>query len=95
MDKIIFPPIGIIAGLAAGFVASRVFDQIWQLIDDEDAPEPKHKEVPIAKTVIALVIQGAIFKLVRGVVEHQVRRGFQRWSGRLARRGAPRAEVAK
>jgi hypothetical protein len=81
MEKIIFPPIGIIAGLASGLVASRVFELIWQMIDDEDAPEPKHKEVPIAKTVIALVIQGAIFKLVRGLVDHQVRRGFERWSG--------------
>ena len=94
MDKVLFTPFGIAAGLAAGFVGKVAFDQIWKLIDEEEPPEPDQNDIDVRKLVIGLALQGAIFRAVRGVAEHQARRGFQRWSGALARRAAPRAEVA-
>lgn len=82
MEKIIFTPVGILAGLAAGFAGKVAFDQIWKLIDDEEPPEPEHREISWVKLVVAMAIQGAIFRAVRGIAEHGARRGFQRWSGR-------------
>ena len=81
MDKVLFTPIGILAGLAAGFAGKAAFDQLWALIDDEEPPEPEHREASWVKLVLALAIQGAIFRAVRGIAEHGARRGFQRWSG--------------
>ncbi len=82
MDKVLFTPVGIAAGLAAGFAGKVAFDQIWKLIDDEEPPEPDQRDIDVPKLVIGLALQGAIFRAVRGIAEHQARRGFQRWSGR-------------
>jgi hypothetical protein len=54
---------------------------LWGLIDDEEAPEPKHRDLPLAKLVLALVVQGAIFRLVRGMADHGMRHGYARLTG--------------
>ncbi len=82
MERFLFAPIGIAAGLLAGFLGKLAFDQIWGLIDDEEPPEPEHREVSLVKMVLALAIQGAIFRAVRGAAEHSARRGFARMTGR-------------
>lgn len=92
MDRVLFAPIGIIAGLLAGFLGKVVFDQIWQLFDDQEPPEPEEREVSVVKLVLALAIQGAIFRAVRGIVEHGARRGFQRATGKWP--GEQRADPA-
>jgi len=79
--KIAFMPIGIAAGLLAGQISKKVFDFIWGRFADEEAPRPKHREIDFAKLVPALLIEGALFRLVRGVVDHGTRRGFARVTG--------------
>ena len=79
--KIIFTPLSIVAGLVAGAIATKIFDADWGLIDDEEAPSPKHREVAGVKLVIALLVQGAIFRLVRGMADHGLRHSFQRLTG--------------
>ena len=61
--KFVFTPVGLIAGLAAGQLAKRIFDLIWGLFDDEEAPRPKHRDIPLAKMLFALLVEGAIFRL--------------------------------
>ena len=90
MDRLMFAPVGILAGLLAGFAGKLAFDKIWALVDDQEPPEPEHRDISVAKMVSALAIQGAIFRAVRGIVEHGARRGFQRWTG--AWPGEPRPE---
>ena len=43
-----FTPIGLVVGLAAGQIAKKIFDKIWGVVKDEEAPRPKHREVPVA-----------------------------------------------
>jgi hypothetical protein len=81
MEKVLFTPIGIAAGLLAGFAGKVAFEKVWGLIDDEEPPEPEHREISVVKLVAALAIEGAIFRAVRGLAEHEARRGFARWSG--------------
>ncbi len=82
MERFLFAPIGIVAGLLAGFLGKIAFDKVWGLIDEEEPPEPEHREVSLVKMVLALAIQGAIFRAVRGAAEHSARRGFARMTGR-------------
>jgi len=79
--KFLFMPFSIAAGLIAGFLSKKIFDGIWRLFDDQEAPEAEHREISILKLALALAIEGAIFRGVRGVVDHSARRGFQRVTG--------------
>lgn len=81
MQKLVFAPFSIVAGLIAAFLGKLVFDRVWALIDDEEPPEPEHREIDWVKLIAAMAIQGAIFRAVRGIAEHGARVGFQRWTG--------------
>jgi hypothetical protein len=79
--KLLFLPFSIITALIAGKLAEKIFDGVWRLVDEEEAPEAEHKEISIVKLVLALVIEGAIFRVVRGLVDHSARRGFYNLTG--------------
>ena len=79
--KFLFLPFSIIGGLLAGQMSKKLFDFIWARIDDEDAPRPKHRKIEVQKLALALVIEGALFRLVKGVVDHASRRGFWKVTG--------------
>ena len=76
-----FRPVGILVGLLAGVVGKKIFDRVWKLIDDEDAPEPKYREIAFGKLVVALLLEGAIFSVLRGLADHGARHGFARLTG--------------
>ena len=79
--KFVFTPFSIAAALAAGFAASKIFDLIWSRIDDEEAPDPKHRDLDWRKLAIALAVEGAVFRLVRGFTDHGARVAFARSVG--------------
>jgi len=79
--KFLFMPFSIAAGLIAGFASKKIFDGIWQLFDDEEAPEAEHKEVSLVKLSLALGIEGAVFRAVRGLVDHHARKAFYNVTG--------------
>lgn len=80
--KFVFAPIGILAGLLAGAIAKKGFEQLWAVIDEEDPPEPDQRDASKAKLVIALLVEGAIFRLVKGMTDWGTRRGFAALTGR-------------
>jgi hypothetical protein len=81
VSKILFVPFSVIGGLIAGKLAKTMFDGIWGLVDDEESPEPGHREVPWWKLLLALSLEGAIFRAVRGAFDHGSRQLFSRLTG--------------
>ena len=79
--KFLFMPISIIAGLIAGFLGKKVFDQIWGLIDEEEPPDSKHLEISWGKLLLAAAVQGAIFRAVKEATDHGSRRAFMGVTG--------------
>ena len=79
--KLAFLPISILGGILAGLIGRKAFDAIWGRVDDQEPPQPEHREVTLAKLAIALAIEGAIFRLVKGLFDHAARRGFARMTG--------------
>ena len=79
--KLVYLPIGIVTSLLAGQISKKLFDVIWGQVGDQEAPRPKHREIDLRKLAVALLIEGAIFRLVRGVVDHYARRGFAGLTG--------------
>jgi hypothetical protein len=88
----VFTPIGLAAGLAAGQLSKKLFDLIWSLFDDEEAPRPKHREIPLVKLALALLVEGAIFRVVRGLADHGSRQAFARVTGSWPGDERPEAE---
>jgi hypothetical protein len=80
--KLIFAPVGIVAGLIAGFLAQKGFERVWALIDEEDAPAPDQAQVRLPKLIAALIVEGAVFRLVKGLVDHGARSAFAKTTGR-------------
>jgi hypothetical protein len=78
---LVFRPVGILVGLLAGVVGTKIFELVWKLIDDEDAPDPKYREIALGKLVLALLLEGAIFRVLRGLADHGARHGFARLTG--------------
>jgi hypothetical protein len=79
--KVAFIPVSILGGLLAGFIGQKAFDAIWGRVDEREPPQPDHREVSLAKLALALAIEGAIFRLVKGLFDHATRRGFARMTG--------------
>lgn len=79
--KVLFTPIGILAGLAAGFAAQKGFERIWAMIDEEDPPEIEDRRVSYPKLITALALEGAIFRLVKGMVDRGARLSFASATG--------------
>ena len=79
--KFLFLPFSIAAGLVAGFLSKKIFDSVWRLVDEQEAPEAEHREISLVKLALALGIEGAVFRAVRGLVDHGARRGFYNLTG--------------
>jgi Protein of unknown function (DUF4235) len=79
MSKL-FMPISIVAGLLAGQIAKKLFAFTWGRFADAEAPDPKHREIALGQLVAALVLEGAIAKLVRGMADHGLRHA---WANRV------------
>jgi len=79
--KFAFVPVSVLGGILAGFIGQKAFDAIWGKVDAQEPPQPEHREVSLPKLAIALLIEGAIFRLVKGLFDHAARRGFARMTG--------------
>jgi len=82
MKKVLFAPVGIAAGLIAGIAAQKAFARIWATIDSEEPPQPDRRGVSVLKLTAALALEGAIFRLAKGLTEHGARSGFAAATGR-------------
>ena len=89
---ILFKPVSIVSGLLAGLVAKKIFEKGWGLVDDQEPPDAEHREIDVPKLVLALVLEGAIFTLVRGTVDHGARLAFARYTGVWPGEEKPQAE---
>lgn len=79
--RFVFLPVGLVAGLAAGVAGKKLFEAAWAAFDDEEPPHPEHRDVSLPQLAAALAIEGAIFRLAKGLADHGARRGFASLTG--------------
>ena len=82
MSKIIFLPVGVITGLFSGLVSRRVFRALWRIVDHEQPPKAENRWIALPKLALALALEGAVFRLVKGLADHGSRRSFAALTGR-------------
>jgi hypothetical protein len=81
MAKLLFRPVAIVSGLLAGILGRKTFALLWRAVDDQEPPQPANRRVGLGKLALALSLQGAVFSVVKGLVDHVSRRGFARFTG--------------
>jgi Protein of unknown function (DUF4235) len=79
--KVLFLPISVLAGVLAGLVSKKLFAAVWSALDGAEPPDPKQRVDDYVKLAAALVLEGAMVRLVRGGVDHASRHGFARLTG--------------
>jgi hypothetical protein len=79
--KMAFLPVSILGGVLAGIAGKKLFERIWSLVDEEEPPDPGDREISPVKLIVALVLEGAIFKLSKGLFDHGSRVAFARATG--------------
>ncbi|WP_084040001.1 DUF4235 domain-containing protein [Demequina sp. NBRC 110053] len=81
---LLYRPIGLAGSMLAGFITSKVFDQVWKRASaskDADPPGPLQSEYPMKEIVAAAALQGAIFAVVRTLVQRGGARLYERATG--------------
>jgi hypothetical protein len=79
--SLVFRPIGILLGIVAGMGARKIFDALWGRVSSEEAPNPEHRDLHWGRFIAAMLVEGAIFRLIRGFVDHHSRRAFAGLTG--------------
>ena len=90
--KILFLPVSILGGILAGLLGKKLFEGLWGLVDDQEPPDAEHRDVSYLKLALALLLEGAIFRAVRGLFDHAARRGFERLTGSWPGKEEPEPE---
>ena len=92
MGKLLFIPFSLAAGILAGITARKLFEQAWGVIDDQEPPHPEHRDIAVGKLIAALAIEGAVFRIVKGLTDHGARRSFARATGTWPGKEEPEPE---
>jgi hypothetical protein len=77
MTKVLFIPFSVIGGILAGVIGKKTFEALWGVFDNEEAPDPQHRNITLKKLILALLLEGAIFRAVRGLFDHGARQAFK------------------
>jgi predicted metal-dependent enzyme (double-stranded beta helix superfamily) len=82
VTKLVYRPVGWLAGAAAGVLAGVLFKQVWRLASgDEDAPEALDEHRGWGEVLAAAALQGAIFAIVKAAVDRASATGVRRVTG--------------
>jgi hypothetical protein len=79
--KLLYKPFGLVVGILAGIISRKLFNRIWNLIDDEDPPKANTADTSWVKLISATALQAITFNVVRAAVERAGAKGFERLTG--------------
>jgi Protein of unknown function (DUF4235) len=80
--KLAYRPVGLLASVLAGAIASAIFKQIWKRAAHADEPpSAMQSEYSLGSIVLAASIQGAIFAAVKALIDRGGARGFEKLTG--------------
>lgn len=81
MAKLLFKPVSILIGMAAGALGSLIFDYVWGLIGEGEAPAEDEREASWAEVLLSAAVSGAIFATARALVRRGGAKGFEKATG--------------
>ena len=82
--KMLYRPVGLISSVLGGVIAGTIFKQIWKRAapgTKDDPPKALETEYPVKEILLAAAMQGAIFAVVKTVIDRQGARLFEKATG--------------
>ncbi len=82
--KLLYRPVGLTASIVAGVISGQIVKQVWKHAtpgDNADAPQALQSEYSMRDIVLAAAVQGAVFAMVKAVVDRVGAQAFERWTG--------------
>lgn len=78
-----YKPVGLLLGAGAGMASGLIFKQVWKVAGhDDDAPNATDEDRGWAEILTAAALQGAIFAVVKAVVDRAGAIGMRKATGR-------------
>ena len=70
MNKVLYKPIGLLAGVAGGLAAGWAVKKLWQLsTGDDDMPDATDTDRGWGEILTAAALQGAVFAIVKAAID--------------------------
>lgn len=83
ISKVAYKPVGIALGIASGMVSGLLFRQAWKMVFGEsEAPSAMDEHRGWGEILAAAALQGAIFAVIRAVVDRGGAVGMRWLTGR-------------
>lgn len=82
--KILYRPVGLLSSIMGGLLAGVIFKQVWRRAtpgEKSDAPKALETDYPLREILLAAAVQGAIFSVVKTLIDRQGARQFEKWTG--------------
>jgi Protein of unknown function (DUF4235) len=87
ITKVAYKPFGLVFSVLGGLLANLVFGQVWKRVSD--APTPPNatdEDYSTREVLLAAVLQGALFGLIKSAVDRAGMRGVRRFVNSGTRR---------
>lgn len=82
MTNLIYKPLGVLFGVAGGIAANAAFARTWKALTGEDeAPSSTEQNRSWGEVLAAAAIQGAVFGLVKALIDRGGATGFRKLTG--------------
>ena len=79
--RLLYKPVGLIAGLIAGRLGQKAFRSVWAKIDNAPLPRPGTGQGSIAKVVGGRALEAGVMAASAAAVDRLFARGFRYFIG--------------
>jgi len=81
-SKMTYELLSLASGLLGGALAGAVFTRLWRAVAGaEEVPEPTELDRNIRDVLVAGVLQGAVFGLVKAALSRVTAQGYRQFTG--------------
>ena len=82
MIKVLYKPVSLLVSVLGGLLAGAIFKWVWKLAaGEEEAPTATDKQRGWPEILVAATLQGAIFALVKAVLDRSFAEGTRKLTG--------------